>query len=122
MECSVCYSLSKPAEVRLLQLRDSASANCSACGLIGNAIDCYSERIAAVDRILENAITVSLKAVEPQNVDKISKNDSLLAVSLAVKSDGVNSIILSLRLFTAKGYFTRIWTFWSSQLTCGYDF
>ena len=112
MECSVCYSLSKPAEVRLLQLRDSACADCSACSLVGNAIDCYSEKIAGVDRILENAITVSLKAVEPQKVDRISENDSLLAVNLAVKSDGVNSIILSLRLFMAEGHFIRIWAFW----------
>ncbi|MCJ1386897.1 hypothetical protein MMC17_010025 [Xylographa soralifera] len=102
MECSVCYSLSKPAKVRLLQLRDSARAHCSACSLVGDAIDCYAERTAGIDRILENAITVSLRAVEPRKVDKVSQNDSLLAVSLAVEDGGADSIILNLQLFLAK--------------------
>ena len=102
MECSVCYSLSKPAKVRLLQLRDSARAHCSACSLVGEAIDCYSKKTAGIDRILENAITVSLEAVEPQKEDKVSENDSLLAVSLATEDRGADSIIFSLQLFTAK--------------------
>lgn len=98
MECSVCYSLSKPAKVLLLQLRDSARAHCSACSLVGDAIDCYSEKTAGID---ENAITVSLQAEEPQKVDKVSENDSLLAVSLATQDRGADSN-LSLQLFAAK--------------------
>ena len=108
MECSVCYGLSKPNKVRLLQLRDFARTHCSACSLVGDTIDYYSEKTASIDHILENAINVSLQAVEPRRVDKVGENDSLLAVSRAVANSRADGVILNLQLFTAKDLFAHI--------------